>query len=522
MNRTSIICIALVSLPLGVCAQEIADSPDLFSLTFAPGPFSDNTLLSSSVSDATETLVDEIAEEPSGDRLFDAIGEVERLIIEEEALNGPQSRVLIGHFRSLAALHLELGNHFVAMAAFEQARAVIRMNDGLHSLEQAEVVEKMIERLDAAGGFSESDALQDELLELTKRNESDPRVSSILATVAERQMDVVKAYLDDDIWPRAREQLQAIEGSGWEPNTPKTGRQRALTELAVIADRYDFAIEGSLAGDNFELGDSLDSRVEIAEIYELVDTANDFLEVGVLPRYDRGSLTWDQESPMADREFAVAALHRARRLYSAAMQAAYQQGSQSEYWALDEQFVETYYFEKANPELSSDTYVQHAVVLESILRARVADRLTRGGSAVEVARALVELADAFTNLRALEQYQDAYDFLVREDVLTEAIAELFYPDVPAIRSAFGPEDSVDFDPFHVYRGYIDVYVETGQYGQTKDVEIQNTSPSTSRGIERRLRKHVSQTQFRPRFEDGRPLSSDQFTLRYYYDYDVLE
>lgn len=527
MKTTASFCLALLGVAFGVCAQE-AGSPDLFSLRFAPGPFSDAVPAAAPRSGTAVAPVDAAAEiaaqTGSIDRIFDAIAETERSIAAEEALNGPQSSALIDHYRALAARYQDLGDPFLAGAALEQARAVIRMNQGLHSLDQAEVVDQTIEMFEAVGAFSESDALQDDLLDLTHKgeNDSDLRVPSILAAVAQRQMDAAVAYLEDDVWPRARRPLLATEGSGWEPSTPKTGRQRALTQLAVIADRYDAAIEAALASDAAAFGDSLDT--EVAEIYELVDKANDFLEVGPLPRMERDGPTWEAEPPVGDREFAAAALYRARRLYSAAMQAAYRQGSQSEYWALDEQLVETYFFEQANPELAPDILVDYRVPspLESVLRARVADRLARGATAFEVARSLVELADAMGNRESLDRYQQAYDFLVGQDGSAEAMAALFHPDVPVIRRAFGPEDSAIFDPTRSYRGYIDVEVETGRYGQATAVEVLNSSPGTVRAIENSLRKRVSKTRFRPRFAEGKPIRSDRFVIRYFYDHDMLE
>jgi len=123
------------------------------------------------------------------------------------------------------------------------------------------------------------------------------------------------------------------------------------------------------------------------------------------------------------------------------------------------------------------------------------------------------------NREALDRYQDAYDFLVSQGTSREMLAQIFYPETPVIRRAFGPEDSRPFDPSRSYRGYIDVAVETGRFGQTTSTEVLDSSPGTSRPMENRLRKRVSQTRFRPRFVDGKPVASDRFAIRYYYDYD---
>ena len=399
MTRTPIICVALLGLPLGIAAQEPAGEPDLFSLIFAPGPVTAWRLSPVPVEGGQTAATDETPDDGEVDGLYRAAEALERSIVEEEARNGPQSSVLIEYFRSLAELHQRIGNHLLAIAALEQASAIIRINDGLESLDQAEVMQQMIRSSEIVGAFTDADTLQEDLLLLAQKNESDPLVPSILAGVADRQIDAVKAYLDVSVWPRARSSIQATMGSGWEAGTDRSGRQRAFTELEVLGNRYDSAIERALEAEGADSGDAFDQEAELTDVYELIDTANDFLEVGVLPRYDRGVLTWEPERPMSDREFAATALHRARRLYSAAMQAAYRQGNRSEYLTLEEQFVETYYFQLANPELDSESYERNTLFpvqqryqtpLESVLRARVADRLIRDSSVVEVARAQVE------------------------------------------------------------------------------------------------------------------------------------
>jgi hypothetical protein len=518
--RLAAICLSLI-FPFGVLhAQAGQGSPDLFTLTFAQGLSPAGIVAPASV-EANRFSQNAGLSEDEIDRLFDEVSDVEQAIAVEEERNGTNSPALIEQFKSLAALHQELGNYDFANAALTQARSIIRMSAGLHTLDQAEVVDQMIESREAIGAFNESEVLQDDLLDLARRNTLDPRAPSVLASVAERQMEIVRAYIDERVWSRSRENLVATEGSGWQPSTPRAGREKAFTALESFANEFDAALEEALADESFEIGSALNLETDIPEVYELVDTANDFLEVGVLPRYEDRIPTWEPEEPRSGREFAEAALHRARRLYSLAMQSAYLQGNESEYWAYDAEFTDTHYFEQANPDLAPDLDEETRLApLEGALRARVADRMARGAPAVEVARALLELGDALANAPALEQYQSAYDLLVKADVPKETIDELLHPAFPVIRRAYGPEDWTEFDGSHPYRGHVDVQVEIGRYGQATEVEIQSASPGTSRAIERRLRKHVNQTRFRPRFVAGSPLRSDRFLLRYFYDYDV--
>jgi len=294
----------------------------------------------------------------------------------------------------------------------------------------------------------------------------------------------------------------------------------AAPRLGEILNSYDAAIEGALADNDYVIPASLGSEAALAETSRLIETTNDFVEQGN---------SWEWELPWNDRGWALAALRRARRLYGAAAEAARRSSIGSdeagEYWAIQEQLIETYSLERDNPELYSDNirhpddmiYLTGAAVLET----KVIDKLIHEASALDVATALVELADWHLlyslNEMALEKYQDAYDFLASKDAPSETIAGLFSPDVPIVLPAFD-SGAPAFDPARRYRGYIDVSIEVGRFGQATEIEMLEASPGVSNGIEKRLRKHISQRRFRPRFVGGRAGRSDQLALRYYFDF----
>ena len=527
MRRTGAICVSLLCLSSGAYAQDAAD---LSSIIFVPGVISDHVLPVSSPLADNDATADQASDDGSLDRLLDSAAQLERSITEKESQDGTRSSDLAGELTSLAAVYQELGDHLLAIGALERARQISRATDGLHSLNQAQLVEQMIDSMEVIGQFSESDALQDALLELALRNEEDARSPSIVAAVADRQMDIVDAYLEDGNWRRPRELLSAAEGSGWEPSTSKAGRHLAPAKLGRIRNSYDAAIEEALTSDDYELGDPLGLDAELADTYYLIDTVNDFLEEGRLPR--RRPPEWDVLRPENDREWALQTLRRARRLYSSGMQAALKERNYAEYLGLEEQVLETYYFEMAHPELHPSYQYRGKprrrslkgiiyVTGASVLEAKVVDRLAQGAPAVDVALALIELADwhlLFSqNGTALGRYQDAHDFLVKEDVSGEIIAGLLAPEVPAVLPAFSSQ-SMQFDPARPYRGHLDVSIEIGKYGDSTRVEILDASSGASSDIEKRFRGHVAGTRFRPRFVEGQAARSDEFSIRYFFDY----
>lgn len=524
MTGAPIIYVSLLCLASGARAQG---SPDLFTLTFTPGPVAVEAVGAAA---ARDERVAPRETEPALSRLLDSVARLEQSIAAKEAAHGRRSRGLVDDLTSLAAAYREAGEHLPAIAILERARYISRSNDGLHSLEQAGIVDELADSVAAAGRQDESDKLQDALLELASRNAGEPRAPSLIAAVADRQMAAARAYLEHGAWLGSREPLRASEGSGWEPSTSKVGRDKAPPRLGEVRNDYEAAIERVLHNDDYEIGDPLELDTGLDETYVLIDTVNDFVEVGYLPRPRPPE--WESEPPESDREWALAALRRARRLYSTAMQQAFSQENYAEYQALERQLLGTYYFEMENPELHPSSVrdrkprrrsLEDVIYLTgaSVLEAGVVDRLSRGAPPVEVARALVELGDwhlLFSfNRTALETYQDAHDLLVGEGAPAEAVTHLFAPEVPAILPAFAT-DALAFDPARQYRGHIDVSIETGRYGESKRVDIIGASPGTSSAIERRLQRHIARAKFRPRFVEGRLGRSDRFSLRYYFDY----
>jgi tetratricopeptide (TPR) repeat protein len=460
--------------------------------------------------------------------LLEAIRPAEEEIAREEALNGPTPH-LIEQLRSLAESYRQLGDFPLAIAALDRARQIIRNRDGLFSLRQLEIMETTVDTMEEARAYYESDVLQAETLELAGRNADDPRAPSILAAIADRQMDAAKEYIATGIWERSLERIYA-PGSGWDLEHPEFLRTFSGQKSM---NRLDGAIRDVLTNGDYEIGDTLDAREVLEETYSLIDVINDHNEAGQ-QRVVEGGLILDTRE--LQRDMALSAFRRARRLYSDALQRMLESGgySSGDLLAIEQKLIDSYWFELEHTELypprSADRRRANPRTLvygtgTSTLEARVVHLMSRGSSAVEIANALMAVGDwhlLFSgNGRALAMYRDAYDLLARGDAPTDTWTGIVFPETPVILAQLAEDDSSEFDPAHIYSGYIDVAIETGRFGQVKEAEIVGTSAGTSAEVERRARTHVFGTRFRPRFEDGQPLRSDRFTLRYYYDDSAL-
>ena len=82
---------------------------------------------------------------------------------------------------------------------------------------------------------------------------------------------------------------------------------------------------------------------------------------------------------------------------------------------------------------------------------------------------------------------------------------------------FAANLNVFADQSDVY-GYIDVEVEVNRFGGVRQVDVIGQSDNSSEAIERRLKRFVYQSRFRPRYIDGDWLRSDRFTQRYVFGY----
>jgi tetratricopeptide (TPR) repeat protein len=505
-----------------------ASAIDPFALSFSPGPISNDVLIGPDTIDETET---DDASDPAANagltELLAAIRQAEDEIAREEALNGPASSGLIEQLVSLAEPYRQIGEFPLAIAALERARQIIRARDGLFSLRQLEIMEATIDTMEEARAYYESDVRQADMLELAGRNADDPRAPSMLAAIADRQMDEAKKYLETGAWERSLERIDA-PGAGWDLEHPEFLRtfsgQKSL-------NRLDGAIRDLLASGDYEIGDTLDVREVLEETYALIDVINDHNEAGQ-QRVLEGGLILDIAE--IERDLALSAFRRARRLYGDALQRMLESGgySSGDFVAIEQKLIDSYWFELEHTDLypprSAAPRNPRLLVYgtgTSTLEARVVHLMSLGSSAVEIANALMAVGDwhlLFSeNGLALDIYRDAYDFLTRGDVPTDTWTGIVFPETPVILAQFADDHSAEFDPARIYSGHVDLAIETGRFGQVREAGILGSSDGTSEEVEKRARTHVFGTRFRPRFEDGQALRSDRFTLRYYYDGSAL-
>ncbi|MEO1081405.1 MAG: hypothetical protein AAFY29_17725 [Pseudomonadota bacterium] len=94
-------------------------------------------------------------EDPPG-----SVAEMERLIAEAESARGPVAAELAVPLRGLAAAHMANENYGAAVEALRRGIHVVRMNDGLNSPGQVELLEQLIGAHIRRGDYTSADAQQ--------------------------------------------------------------------------------------------------------------------------------------------------------------------------------------------------------------------------------------------------------------------------------------------------------------------------------------------------------------------------
>jgi hypothetical protein len=138
-----------------------------------------------------------VADDSAGERLTQGEQELEIVdrIQAEEALNGPHSPALLGLLTDLSLRYEDSGDAVLAMAAIERAIDVVRVNEGLYSLNQAPLAQRLIDIETARGDARAAWAHEQQLLALARRDPGDPRAAQVFRAAADRRIQFLEIYL---------------------------------------------------------------------------------------------------------------------------------------------------------------------------------------------------------------------------------------------------------------------------------------------------------------------------------------
>jgi hypothetical protein len=120
-------------------------------------------------------------------------------IEEEEKQNGPFSANLVDMLTRLGLTYQEYDEHALAVAVLDRALFLKRSNEGLFTMDQAPLVERLIASERELGRSASAEELEQRLLELARRHPADPRAAPIFREAAERELAHYEALLRGEV-----------------------------------------------------------------------------------------------------------------------------------------------------------------------------------------------------------------------------------------------------------------------------------------------------------------------------------
>src|SRR5262245_32172054 len=109
--------------------------------------------------------------------------------------DGPYSSELLAPLSRLGLLYQEGEDYSLALVTLERARHIVRVNNGLHSLEQVPLLRQLINIEEKRGNAEGAWDREQDLLTLLRRHPDDVRTAPALREIADRQMEVLAAVI---------------------------------------------------------------------------------------------------------------------------------------------------------------------------------------------------------------------------------------------------------------------------------------------------------------------------------------
>jgi hypothetical protein len=198
----------------------------------------------------------------------------ERQLIETiqqiTADDGENAIALLEPLTSLIGLYQEGGDDALAAVAIERSQQIVRVNNGLHTLDQLPYVRQLIRIEEQRGNHAAAWELEQDLLALVRRYPDDLRTVGVFREVAERQMDLMGRYLAGQKPP------QLYLGCYYGGNCNSGSREGVVRRMLADAQRnYWDAITVMLRNEQYASDELRDLELHLLRGTDLVRTLYD-------------------------------------------------------------------------------------------------------------------------------------------------------------------------------------------------------------------------------------------------------
>lgn len=370
-----------------------------------------------------------------------SIQNYEELINQLESSGGVYQVQLSEVLLSLGATYQSMGRHSDAKAVFERSLHISRVNDGLYSLAQVDMLESLIESNSKLKDWKSLNKNYHNLYWINKRHygENNPELLGLIDRIGRWHL---KAY---ELLPHGESFSHLLDAEHLYNKSVKIIElKNGQHDIKLINALYGIALT------NYQIAAQVSSVEDFEEI-----------RVGFRNSDRRRSL----QQAQARQDLIMRSFARGKQAMS--------------------HIVEIY---ASNPVLPVDA---HAI-------------------------ALTHLGDWYLlfNKRnsAASTYDQAYQLLSSEGFEQEKIDVLFGQPktLPAIRLPMqNQEQIVDENPTYVLASF-----DVSASGKAQNIEIIESNPSDNISFQRRAKRSLATTKFRPRYENGKPVITTGVSLRY--------
>ncbi len=481
-----VITILLITHSHLIVAEEI--NPDAPALVTQP---TENT--------GPEGLLSEIPELQDPEELTPEEMEIQRTatlylerILELEAENGAYNNALVEQLLSLGQAYNDLGNHTQALDVFSRALHINRVNEGLHNINQLPILDQIIKTNTALNDYDALNKNYGYMVWVYGRNyEID-------------DLELAEAYIRAANW-----QIDAFDVT-----TPPESLKHLIMAANYFSKSTDI-IEKAKGPNAPELINSLygivNANFKLVEPYGFVPNIDTFISGKLYPMmpnnfdsdFNNSQLPRNPYRALDYSPDHLSSIVQEEKYTFSLIQNAYKSGRNALI-----RIIEIY---ENNPDLPRISY----------------------------AYALTHMGDWYLRFYkrsfAVENYQKAYQTLIATEFGDEAIRTLF--SRPRSLGNFEYEPEFEFERHKVVSAVeltddekdkmldeiIDELGETkfalvefniSRYGAVRNLSILASNPPDSVRFRRMARATINSTPFRPRLDDGQPITTENVKMLY--------
>ena len=417
--------------------------------------------------------------------------------------DGPYSVELLEPLSRLGLLYQEDEDYALALVTLERAQHIVRVNNGLHSLEQIPLLRQLINIEAARDNAQGAWEREQDLLTLLRRHPDDVRTAAALRDIADRQMEVLAAVIAGERPPEVvlgcyyKEWPTSADGSC-------TAGSKSTVVQGMLAEAQRNYLDAIAVMLRQGLYDSDELRALELDVLRGVDLMR--------TRYGGPS---GRPVPLVPPYTGASAIEPWRGRMAAVTQLAA--------WDLpypDERPLEG---DSLDSDAQGNFVTKHAHIMDPYHRGRQSLRrlyaytAASEGTLLQQADAVVQLADwdllYSHNSQAIESYELAHTMLEQEGAAEASVEQLFDPLMPVVLPAFQP-NPLARDATRAETGYIDVGFEITKYGRSRAVEILGDANATH-AAKQDLVALVRSSRYRPRLTEGAFADAAPVRVRYY-------